>query len=89
MKNRILIVGVLVATSFVSCGLFKKTPVATATEIQWVDFTAGYASAKESGKILLIDVYTDWCGWCKVMDNKTYTDSQVIQTLAKDYVVLN
>ena len=85
MKNRILILGVLVATSIVSCGLFKKA-YTTATEVAWVDFTTGYEQAKKQEKTLLVDVYTDWCGWCKVMDKKTYTDSAVLQTLAKDYI---
>jgi uncharacterized protein YyaL (SSP411 family) len=30
---------------------------------------------------ILIDLYTDWCGWCKVMDKKTYTNKKVIEYL--------
>lgn len=40
--------------------------------------------AKDKKKIL-VDVYTDWCGWCKVMDNKTFTDPQVIDYLTKNF----
>ena len=28
-------------------------------------------------KKVMIDMYTSWCGWCKVMDKKTFTDPQV------------
>lgn len=29
-------------------------------------------------KPLMIDVYTDWCKWCKVMDKQTFPDPAVI-----------
>ncbi len=89
---------VFVGVAFFSCSMFKKDKSATTasnTETQtekvdsvfnWVDFTTGYAQAKSENKYLLVDVYTDWCGWCKVMDKKTYTDMSVIKELAKNYV---
>ncbi|MGC6414302.1 MAG: DUF255 domain-containing protein, partial [Bacteroidia bacterium] len=43
--------------------------------VTWYNFTDGYNKAVKEGKIILIDAYTDWCGWCKVMDKKTYTDA--------------
>ena len=54
--------------------------------IKWYNFTDGYNKAVEEGKIILIDAYTDWCGWCKVMDKKTYTDAGVIEVLNKNFV---
>jgi thiol:disulfide interchange protein len=33
--------------------------------------------AKEQNKWVLIDCYTDWCYWCKVMDQKNFSDTQV------------
>lgn len=33
--------------------------------------------AKATDKIVMIDAYTDWCGWCKVMDRETFSDSAV------------
>ena len=27
--------------------------------------------SKESNKPIMIDFYTDWCGWCKVLDEKS------------------
>jgi thioredoxin-like negative regulator of GroEL len=34
----------------------------------------------------MVDVYTDWCHWCKVLDEKTYTDARVIQALSRDFI---
>lgn len=39
-------------------------------------------------KKVLVDVYTDWCGWCKVMDKKTFTDPQLIDYLNKNFYVV-
>lgn len=35
------------------------------------------AKAQKEDKYLMIDAYTDWCYWCKVMDKKTFSDSEV------------
>ncbi|MBL7811369.1 MAG: DUF255 domain-containing protein [Bacteroidetes bacterium] len=61
---------------------------APASTITWLDFESGYAKAAKENKILLIDVYTDWCGWCKVMDRETYTNAEVIQAVNKDFVTV-
>jgi thioredoxin-related protein len=39
-------------------------------------------------KKVLVDVYTDWCGWCKVMDKKTFTDPQLIEYLNRNFYVV-
>lgn len=40
------------------------------------------------GKKVLVDMYTSWCGWCKVMDKKTFTDPQVVQYLNEHFVLV-
>ncbi len=44
--------------------------------------------AKSGDKKILIDVYTSWCGWCKVMDKKTFTDPEVISYLNENFHVV-
>lgn len=36
-------------------------------------------------KNVIVDVYTDWCKWCKVMDNQTFSDPTVIEYLNENY----
>jgi len=54
--------------------------------LQFFDWNTGYTLAKKWNKILLVDVYTEWCGWCKVMDRETYADKSVIALLNKDFI---
>jgi len=55
---------------------------------QWKKFDDGLKQAKQSGKKVLIDVYTDWCGWCKKMDSGTYGDKKVTDYLEKYFVII-
>lgn len=57
-------------------------------ELKWLDWNTGYPLAKKTNKIILVDAYTDWCGWCKKMDRDTYTDTKIIETLNKDFIIV-
>lgn len=59
-----------------------------AEELKWFDFKNGKAKAEKEGKILLVDFYTDWCGWCKKMDADTYGVKEVIDFLNKNFVAV-
>lgn len=57
-----------------------------ADEISWYKtLSKALEAAKEQKKYIMIDVYTDWCTWCKELDKKTYTHSSVIK-LAKTLI---
>lgn len=55
---------------------------------QWKKFNPGLAEAKKTGKKVLVDVYTDWCTWCKKMDANTYSDATVKEYLKKNYILV-
>jgi len=42
------------------------------SKVKWYTFEQAVELAKENPKKLFIDVYTDWCGWCKRMDQITF-----------------
>jgi thioredoxin-related protein len=48
-------------------------------EIHWVTFEQAEAAMKQNPKKVIIDVYTDWCGWCKRMDKDVYENDSLIQ----------
>jgi len=55
-------------------------------EVKWMNFNDGYSLAKKKNKIMLVDVYTEWCGWCKRMDKDTYAKPNIATELNKNYV---
>ncbi|MCW5938649.1 MAG: thioredoxin fold domain-containing protein [Fimbriimonadaceae bacterium] len=54
--------------------------LANANEIAWSkSFADASTSAKESGRLVMVDFYTDWCGWCKRLDATTFKDGKVVK----------
>ncbi len=50
------------------------------SQVKWMSFSeAVKANAGNNRKKVFVDVYTDWCGWCKHMDKTTFQDSLVIE----------
>ena len=54
-------------------------------KIEWLEFEAAVAKAKENPKKIFVDLYTDWCSWCKVMDNTTFSDSTIIDYMNRTF----
>ncbi len=54
-------------------------------EIKWYSFDEVTELAAKEPKMILVKVYTDWCGWCKKMDKETFTDSQVIEYVNSNF----
>lgn len=77
MKRSFLLFLMLTAVSFTS-----------AKEPQWRSFDEGLKQAKLTGKKVLVDVYTDWCSWCKKMDANTYANKKVSEYLNKNFVII-
>lgn len=62
--------------------LFVWLAVATAAaeEIQWAkNWDEAQKAAASGGKLIMVDFFTDWCGWCKRLDKDTYTNADVIK----------
>jgi thioredoxin-related protein len=58
-----------------------------AQKLDWLAFDAAATLAGKEGKHVIVDVYTTWCGWCKVMERQTYGDSEVAEYLARNFVL--
>src|SRR4029077_8260112 len=71
----------LLVAGAVSVALFSFKP--DTKEIHWMDFETAVKLSKAHPKKIIIDVYTSWCGWCKLMDATTYQDPEIIDYLNK------
>ena len=56
-------------------------------KIQWMSIEEAYALTltEEAPKKIFIDVYTDWCGWCKRMDKATFQNPEVAAYMNEHY----
>ena len=79
MKRTILIT--FIASLFISTS-FKP---ASEDGIQWVTFEEAIKLSKKKPKKIFVDVYTNWCGWCKKMDKATFQKKEVGQYMNKNY----
>lgn len=53
--------------------------------VQWLTLEEAMKKAEKEKRPIFIDVYTDWCGWCKVMDRETFSDPTVAQLLNEKF----
>jgi len=75
-----LIAGLLILLSIAGAFAGDKN------ELRWRSFDEGTAEAKEKHKKILLDVFTDWCGWCKKLDRDVYSDKDVSAYINQFYV---
>jgi thioredoxin-related protein len=54
----------------------------------WHSWDSGLQEAGATSRLVLVDVYTDWCGWCKRMDRDVYARRDVQDYLARKFVVV-
>ncbi len=56
-----------------------------AQEIKWMTMNEALAAQKKNPKKIFMDVYTTWCGPCKMLDKNTFSDKEVIEYINKNY----
>ena len=54
-------------------------------KIKWHSIDEAVKLATAEPRMLVIDVYTDWCGWCKRMDATTFSDPEVIEIMNEHF----
>ena len=56
-----------------------------AQEIKWLSLDEALAAQKKNPKPIFMDVYTDWCGPCKMLDKNTFQDKAVAEYINQNY----
>lgn len=57
-------------------------------KINWISLPEAEKAFGIEKKTVLIDLYTDWCSWCKVMDKKTYSDPEVVKYINEHFLAV-
>ncbi|WP_226389208.1 thioredoxin family protein [Penaeicola halotolerans] len=52
-------------------------PLVSQAQIKWVNFEDLDSLQKVEQRGVIVDVYADWCSWCKKMDKETFSDTEV------------
>ena len=75
MKNTVL---------FIAAMLIIST-TAVAQEINWMTFEEALAAQKKIPKKIMMDVYTNWCGPCKMLDKNTFQNKDVADYVNENF----
>lgn len=58
---------------------------AVPVKVNWMSLEEALEKSKTEKRKIFVDVYTDWCGWCKRMTDSTFTDPFVAQYINDHY----
>ena len=64
---------------------YAQSPETAASPVKWMSFEEALERSKTEKRKIFIDVYTDWCGWCKVMDKNTFSEPEVAKMLNEKF----
>lgn len=78
LKN-FLIAGILLVTFGAA-----RTP-SDVQEVNWLTFEEMLELHKNEPRKIVVDMYTDWCGWCKKLDREVYANPGIVEYLNENY----
>ena len=82
---------VAVLGGWIAVGAFVEGPPLDGAELNWQtesQYAAALASAKEQGKPVMIDFWTESCTNCKVMEKRTFKHPEVAPILQSEFVLI-
>jgi thioredoxin-related protein len=80
---KFIMAGLFLGVMILSCGVASQSPKAGA--LKWMTLQEAETALQKEKRPILIDLYTDWCGWCKTMDKRTYGHPDVIAYLQRNF----
>jgi thioredoxin-related protein len=86
MKNKYFSTISLALFFFFGFGLLQSQ----AQQVKWLTWQEAteLASTEANPKKIFVDVYTDWCGWCKRMDKDTFQNPQVAAYMNENFYMV-
>ncbi|MEM9362813.1 MAG: DUF255 domain-containing protein [Bacteroidota bacterium] len=61
-----------------------------AQSVQWISWEEAVELTQNDAnpKKIFVDVYTDWCGWCKKMDKDTFQNAEVAAYMQDNFYMV-
>lgn len=85
MKNIFLIL-ISVCVLFCCAFMSNSSQENQQTEVlTWYTWEQAVELQKSAPKKVMVDMYTDWCGWCKRMDQTTFSDPEVVKYIQANF----
>ncbi len=75
----------LLIALFVLASCSNKQATHSYDEIPWMTLTEVDKVVKKSPRMVMVDVYTPWCGPCKMMNNSTFKDPELVNYIGKNF----
>jgi len=80
----------IISFTFLACGEGESDVYTSTTtgdgNIAWANIQEGIEKAQSENKKLLVYVHTDWCSWCKRMEEETFADESVAAYMNDNFV---
>ena len=54
-------------------------------QVEWLSWEEAIERQQTEPRKLLVDVYTDWCGWCKEMDKKVFSKPDIAEHISENF----
>jgi uncharacterized protein YyaL (SSP411 family) len=65
--------------------ILTTIPSLSQTPVKWYTIEEAFELTLTQPKKIMIDVYTDWCSWCKVMDTSTFSNPVIAEYLNRNF----
>jgi len=54
-------------------------------QINWVNWEKAMELSRDQKRKILIDIYTDWCKWCKYMESTTFQQPEIVRYINNNF----
>ncbi len=68
-----------------STSISAQTPDYEGSYVQWMSLKEAMEKVKKFNKPIIVDFYTDWCGWCKTMMKTTYANQELAKYINTNF----
>ena len=76
----------LITSLFLFFGLaFHAHSSGDKAQVNWLSIEEAQERMQEEARMIFVDVYTDWCGWCRRMTNETYAHPVIAEYLNENF----